>query len=124
MSFDLCVYHSTRPQTDEDAVNRYISYCEKEDLSPRIEPNEKVALFLKELTNQHPQMKDWPLDDIDDCPWNADFDVSEGHAIMPLSFSRLEELYLLIVSLAEKYGLFCVDPQSNKIVTAPPSIQK
>jgi hypothetical protein len=124
MSFDLGVFYTEKPHSDEEATRRYVSYCEEEDLSPYIEPSEKVASFLKELTEQYPQIDDWPEKDLDNCPWSIAFDVSEGHILMPMVFSRAKEMYTVIVSLAEKHGLVCVDPQSSKIVTAPPSIRK
>ena len=31
MSFDLGVFYTQVPHSDQDAVNRYIAYCEEED---------------------------------------------------------------------------------------------
>jgi len=57
MSFDLGVFYTQVPHSDQDAVNRYIAYCEEEGLSPYIEPHHSVADFLKELTEQYPQIQ-------------------------------------------------------------------
>jgi hypothetical protein len=124
MSFDLGVFYTETPLSDEDAVKRYVAYCEMEDLSSLIEPNSKVESFLKELTKQFSQIDDWPEEDLDNCPWSIAFDVSEGHILMPMVFSKVEEMYPIIVDLSQKYGLVCVDPQSKCIVTAPPGIKK
>ncbi|WP_020407445.1 hypothetical protein [Hahella ganghwensis] len=124
MSFDLGVFYTESPHTDEEAIERYIAYCEMDDLTPYIEPSEKVGAFLKELTDQYPQIDDWPEADIDECPWSIAFDVSEGHILMPMVFSRADEMYQVIVSLAEKHGLICVDPQSSRIAYAPSGMRK
>jgi len=124
MSFDLGVFYTEKTHSDEEATKRYVAYCEAEDLTPFIEPSEKVASFLKELTSQYPQIDDWPEEDLDNCPWSIAFDVSEGHILMPMVFSKAEEMYSVIVALAKKHGLVCVDPQSGRIVTASPGIRK
>ena len=124
MSFDLGVFYTVRPLSDEEAVNRYVAYCEEGNLSPYIEPSDKISAFLKELTEQYPQIDDWLEEDIDNCPWSIEFDVSEGHILMPMVYSSAEAMYPLITSLAKKHGLVCIDPQSGKIVTAPLGILK
>ena len=123
MSFDLGIFYTEKPLSDEQATNRYVAYCEEDDLAPFIEPSDYVNQFLAELTNKYPQIDDWPEEDIDNCPWSIAFDVSEGHILMPMVFSRADEMYGVIVALAEKYGLVCVDPQSCKIAYAPPGIR-
>lgn len=122
MSFDLGIFYTERPHSDEDATNRYVAFCEEDDLSPYIEPSQKVSDFLIELTDKYPQIDDWPEEDIDDCPWSIAFDISEGHILMPMVFSKADEMYKVIASLAEKHGLVCIDPQSSKIAYAPPGI--
>ncbi len=119
MSFDLGVFHTSRPHTDAEAVDRYVAYCEQDYLAPYIEPNPRVAAFLAELTQELPQIDDWPEETIDDCPWSCAFDVSEGHVLMSMVWSAADDIPLKIVALAEKHLLVCVDPQSGTILTAP-----
>ena len=119
MSFDLAVFYTERHHTDDEAVRRYVAYCELEDLKPHIEPSPQVAAFLAELTAELPQLDDWPTTDIDRCPWSCAFDVSEGHAIMPMVWSAVDSVPPRIVALAFKHGLVCVDPQSERILAAP-----
>jgi hypothetical protein len=123
MSFDLGVFYTTKPHTDAEAVKRYIAYCEEEDLSQYIEPSQNVAAFLAELTRQYPQIDDVSEEELESCPWSIAFDVSEGHVLMPMVWSAAETMYPVIVELAEKHRLVCVDPQSKSIVTAPPGIK-
>jgi hypothetical protein len=119
MSFDLGVFYTARPHTDVEAVRRYVAYCEEDDFTPYVEPSAAIEAFLKELTPELPQIDDWPEESIDDCPWSCAFDVSEGHVLMPMVWSAADTVPPKIVTLAEKHGLVCVDPQSGKILTAP-----
>ena len=119
MSFDLGVFYTARSQTDEEAVRRYVAYCEEDDLTPYIEPSPRVAAFVEELTGELPQIDDWPDETIDECPWSCAFDRSEGHVLIPMVWSVADTIPPKIVALAAKHGLDCVDPQSEKILTAP-----
>lgn len=119
MSFDLGVFYTSRPHSDAEAVRRYVAYCEADDLTPYIEPSPSVAAFLAELTTELPQIDEWPEDDLDKCPWSCAFDVSEGHVLMPMVWSAADAVPPKIIALAAKHGLVCVDPQSEKILTAP-----
>lgn len=85
MSMDLGVFFTSRPHTDEEALKRYIAYCEEDDLAPYIEASPKVDAFLTELTESYPQIDDVSEAELDDCPWSCAFDVSEGHILMPIN---------------------------------------
>ena len=105
-------------------MQRYIAYCELDDFGSYIEESPAIRSFLTELTAQYPQIDDVPEDELDSCPWSVSFDVSDGHVLMPIVWSRSEEMYPIIVELAKKHGLVCVDPQSETIVTAPLGIRR
>lgn len=122
MSFDLGVFYTERPQSDDDAGERYVALCDGSNLADWIEPSPKVEAFLNDLTTRYPQIDDVADEAVDDSPWSCAFDVSEGHAIMPMVWSRAEEMAAIIAELAAKHGLVCFDPQEGKIVSAPPGI--
>lgn len=122
MSFDLGVFFTEKPHSDDDARDRYVACCEEDDLSPWVVPNPKVAAFLKDLTARYPDIKDMPEQNVDACPWAASLDVSRGHVLMPMVHSWAERMYPFILGLAEKHGLVCFDPQEGMIVAAPPGI--
>lgn len=124
MSFDLGVFYTAKPHSDNEATMRYVALCEAEKLTAFIEPSESVAAFLQELTAQYPEIDAWPQEDIGNCPWSGVLDVSAGHVLMPMIFSKAEEMYPVIADLAKKHGLVCVDPQSSCIVTTPPGLWK
>ena len=122
MSMDIGVFYTERPHTDQDALNRYIAFCEADDLTPYIEASPTVASFLEELTATYPQIDDIPEDELDDCPWSCAFDVSDGHVLMSMVSSKYEETALLVVQLAHKHGLVCIDPISGTILSAPDGV--
>jgi len=100
-----------------------MAYGQEDDMSPWIEPSHRVGDFLKDLTAQYPDIDDVPEQNVDECPWAAGLDVSEGHVVMPMVFTWAERMYPIITGLSEKHGLVCFDPQEGKIVAAPPGIR-
>jgi len=119
MSYDLGVFYTERPLTDEQAGERYTAYCEEQDLGPFIEPSPRVAAFVRELTDDYPQIDDVPEEDLEACPWSIAFDISEGHVLMSMTYFWAPDMSDVITGLADKHGLVCFNPQSGKILTAP-----
>lgn len=122
MSYDVGVFFTQRPHSDEAAGERYSAYCSDEDFSRLIEPSPRVAAFLHEVTGLYPEIHDVPDEALDDCPWSASFDVSDGHALMPMTYPQADVMVSFLVDLADKHGLVCFDPQTGKILSAPPGI--
>jgi hypothetical protein len=120
VSFDLCVFYTTKYITDDEARLRYKNFCGQKNLTPYIEPHPSVSAFLKELTEAYPQIDDYDEDseEYDDCPWSCSFDVSEWHIIMPTSSSCDNDVFDLIIALAKKHRLVLFDPQSSRIEVA------
>ena len=125
MSFHLCVFHTTKPVSVALAAERYVAYCEEEDLTPYIEPSLGVAAFVAELSETYPDLDDIALDDQEaraGSPWASGHDVSEGHVHMAMSFSSAGSITDDVTRLARKHGLVCYCPQSDEILTAPESL--
>ena len=122
MSYDLGVFFTARPLTEDDALARYSAYCDGKDIAHLIEPSPRIGSFLKELTDRYPKIDDVYDADLDDCPWSIAFDLSEGHVILPMVFSHADEVAPYVVKLAKKHRLVCVDPQEGRIRTAPPKL--
>ncbi len=122
MSFHLCVYHTAKPVTDALASERYVAYCDEDDLTPYLEPSPSVAAFLKELSAAYPDLDDIAPEDEDaraGSPWASGHDVSEGHVHMAMTFSSAGSITDDVTSLARKHELVCYCPQSGTILTAP-----
>ena len=74
MSFDLGVWHSDVPLTDDEAAEIYTKLCEsKLALSGE---NKAVEAFYNELTSRWPEIDTVPdkIDDTDYCPWSCALD--------------------------------------------------
>ena len=122
MSYDIGVFYTEKRLSDKDALKRYSAFCKEDDLSPYIETSEKIQTFIQELTSIYPQIDDYDEDKLHKCPWSVMFDISEGHILMPITYSSIETVVPLIINLAEKHGLVVVDPQMEMILYAPAGI--
>ena len=115
MSFDLGVWYSSRPMRRDEARERYVALCEGENVESLIEPSERVAAFVAELTALYPQLTQLTDDEVDESPWNCDFDISDGHVIMAMGWPRCGEIAPLVTKMALGHGLVCFDPQSDRV---------
>ncbi|MCA9193049.1 MAG: hypothetical protein KDB03_14845 [Planctomycetales bacterium] len=109
MSYDIGVWHASRPITTQEAVDIF-SRLGEANLRDA-EPHPGVEAFLKELTLRYPQIDDWAEKDIDACPWSVAFDYSDCHVLMCLSYSRVNEVVPFVKELAAKHDLVCFNPQ-------------
>jgi hypothetical protein len=117
MSYDLAVWHASRPITTQEAGDIFRRLGE-EELSA-VGPHPGVNAFLAALTAQYPQIDDWDDNDIDNCPWSVAFDQSDRYVVMCISFSRVAEMMPLIEGLAAKHDLVCFNPQWPCVVYPP-----
>ncbi len=117
VSYDLGVFYSERPHSDEDAGERYVALCSEENKEPWVEPSPRVAAFYQELIARFPD------DGGERDPWSAGpLDRSAGHVIMSMPFGMADKIERFVIELAEKHGLVCFNPQGGNIVAAPPGI--
>ncbi len=117
MSYDLAVWHASRPITTQEASDIYRRLGE-EELSA-VGPHQGANAFLAELTTQYPQIDDWDESDIDNCPWSGAFDQSDRYLLIYISFSRVAEIMPLIEGLAAKHDLVCFNPQWPCVMYPP-----
>ena len=121
MSFDLGVFHVDSPISSSEAAEIYVQLCEGNvDV---VNPSENIDSFVQELTSQYPQIDDYSDEDVDDCPWSTSFDISDGSVVMPMVWSRVEEVAPVVMRLAAKYDLACYDPQEDRVIL-PPSLSR
>jgi hypothetical protein len=113
MSFDLAVMNIETPISSEEAAEIYGELCEGNyDI---LRPSEKIATFYKELIDKYPDIDSYSDNEVDDCPWSVEIDVSDGAVVMCIVWSRVEEVAPFAMRLAEKHGLACYDPQDDKL---------
>lgn len=117
VSFDLAVwFEAASSLTPEAAEEKYARLCD-EDLAGVV-PSDRVSAFYRALTATYPEIDTVPDEDIDAGPWTAALDVSPGHVIMSITWSRAEEVGSAVRKLAREHGLVCFDPQ-DRVVHAP-----
>lgn len=119
MSFDLGVWYSPQSLSDAEAGECFAAFRSDGGVTCRVAGNERLAEFVDALTSRYPQIDDLADDQIDACPWNVPFDVSEAHVTIPIMWSRMTEIAPVVMELAERHGLVCYDPQSRKVHLPP-----
>jgi hypothetical protein len=113
MSFDLGVWYSESPLSDKEAGDTYLSLCNGVRTATKASP--AVGVFYRELTNRYPELGSVSEHEIDSCPWNCAFDKSDGHVLICIAWSRAEEMFPIVVTMAGKQGLVCYDAQADKV---------
>ena len=118
MSFDLAVMNVPKSITSAEASVLYAELCEGNvDV---LSPSADIDSFYQELISTYPDIDSYSDDDVDDCPWSVELDVSDGAVLMCMVWSRVEEVAPFVMNLAAKHHLACFDPQEDKI-SLPPS---
>lgn len=117
MSYDLAVWHVSRPITTEEAADIYDRLGEPDLTGVELYPG--VSAFMAELTAQYPQIDDWPEEDIDNCPWSVQFEHSDSYVVICMSHSRVSEIVPIVEEFAAKHDLVCFNPQWPCVVYPP-----
>lgn len=118
MSFDLCVLSAKRPLTREEAAEAYSRLADDTNAAV-LEADERIGLFLAEITARWPQIDDVPEEDEDECPWSVEFDQSPAHIISCIRWDRAERVYRVYVEMAMRHGLYVYDPQEDELHSPP-----
>ena len=71
---------------------------------------------MAEITSVWPEIDDWLDEDVDECPWNASFDLSPAYVISPISWERADDVVPVYVETALRLGLFAYDPQEEELL--------
>lgn len=117
MSFDLAVMNVEKKISSEEATEIYNKLCDGEyDV---LKPSERIDSFYQELVEKYPDVESYSDDDIDDCPWSVELDVSDGAVVMSMVWSAADEIPSFVTNLAEKHGLALYDPQDGSIYLPP-----
>ena len=120
MSYDLGIFYSAHTMTAEKAAQRYAALCERSlntpgSLEGLIEPNYRVAVFAAEVTALYPPLSLLSDDVVDLSPWSCDPDVSEGHVIVSICWSRYHQVAQIVTEMASRHGLAVYSPQDDKV---------
>lgn len=113
MSYKLAIWHSERAVSDKEAADLYIKLFEQKKIP--IEQHIDVYAFYNELAAYYPEIDMVAEEALDASPWSCTHDRSGAHVIVSMLDEKLAEVVPLILKLAERYGLVCFDPQTNKL---------
>ena len=120
MSFDLAVWEGTRPESDEAASVVYEQLMDRMEAGGvETEPSPRIRAYVDALLARWPDITE---DSGEDSPW-ADGPLignAFGNAIyFAIVWSRADEAGEFAARVAEKHGLVCYDPQSERLI--PPA---
>jgi hypothetical protein len=117
MSFDLAVLNIEHPISSEEAAEIYGELCNGNYESLR--PSEKIDAFYQALIEKYPDIDSYSGDEVDECSWSVEIDVSDGAVVMCMVWSRVEEVAIYVMRLAEKHDLACFNPQDDTLYLPP-----
>ncbi|QYN38042.1 hypothetical protein K1T35_12860 [Pseudonocardia sp. DSM 110487] len=113
MSYDLAVWYESSGIAAHEATRKYTDLCEEP--AERTGPaHPQVTAFHRELTGRYPELDSLPADD-ERSPWSAGLTVTTDAVVMPMSWSRVDEVAPYVRSLAEEHGLVLYDPQNRSV---------
>ena len=117
MSFGLAVISLEKSIALDEAASVYAELCDGnyEILSP----SAKIDAFYSELISRYPDIDSYSDDEVDECPWSVEIDVSDGAVLMCMVWSRVEEVAPYVIKLAARHDLSCYDPQDEKLYLSP-----
>jgi hypothetical protein len=115
MSYDLAVWHTEEPLTNEKAAGIYLRLCE--DWPYLHGDNAAVSAFYEELTARWPEIDTIPehhIGDFDYCPCSCAISHSGMAVVLACVWPKAVEVAQFVQPLARKHGLRLFDPQSNR----------
>src|SRR5688500_2196919 len=102
MSFDLAVWHSTRPMDATTASDVYTALAEGVEPPPSagVAGSPAVSAFLSALSAEYPDID--ALDDaaVDGSPWSNGFEASDRHVLLNIRWSAPDAVLDAVVRLA------------------------
>lgn len=110
MSFDLAIWHeeSVAATYEADEIYERILDGDRSILRPSREARD----FYAQLTSAFP---DLDSANMHDSPWAAGIYVADGCVVLAVSWSRVDEILPIVLSLASRCGLVVYDPQSREV---------
>ena len=117
MSFDLAVMSLAKSIALDEAASIYAELCDGN--YEILGPSEKIDAFYSELISRYPDIDSYSDDEVDECPWSVEIDVSDGAVLVCMVWSRVEEVAPHVIKLAAKHDLSCYDPQNEKLYPSP-----
>ena len=117
MTFDLAVWEGARPESDKAASVVFEQLMDRLEAGAfDAEPSPRIRAYVEALLSRWPDITE---DSGADSPW-ADAPLianASGEAIyFAMVWSRADEAAEFAALLAERHGLVCYDPQSERLL--------
>src|SRR5258708_35288093 len=114
MSYDLGVWYADRPLGDAEAGVIYRAFCRDTLRLGGYSP--QISAFYLEPVHRSPELHAFPEERVDEGVWNVSpLDRSGMHVLLPMAYSRADEVVPFVRALADKHGLVCFDPQEGRV---------
>ena len=109
MSFDVYVWHESTPITPETARAKLEQWSGDE--AHPFSANSAVPLMRDALLERFPALESLPEEDIDTLGvWSMTPAPSDSILALSCVWSRADELYAAVTTMAAEYGLVCYEP--------------
>ncbi len=109
----LGVWNSPVAISDEEAGRQYLALTQGDSPLPTFD--QQVYLFYTNLTGLYPENDLLPEAELNASPWASALDVGGGYVIMAIRPEKAVEIGSVVLTLTERYGLVCFDPQGGKV---------
>ncbi|GLY38702.1 hypothetical protein Amsp01_047260 [Amycolatopsis sp. NBRC 101858] len=117
MSFDLAVWPEPAVITAEEAARKYAEFAAREPAAVPADP--RALAFHRELTARYPSLRDLPVEELENSPWNGDPVVLGEAVLITMSWSTADAAVLFVWELAERHMLVLFDPQGPTVYSPP-----
>ncbi|GII75716.1 hypothetical protein Sru01_06980 [Sphaerisporangium rufum] len=108
MSFEIGVWYADPPITAEEALRRYLAWCDA--VPEATEPSAPVTAFYADLTRELP---DLTAENYAASPWATPLTVGDDFVLMDAVFPRAAEACRVVLRLAGEHRMVCFDPQTD-----------
>lgn len=117
MSFDLAVWYSDQPLSDNEAEKIYLNLCEN---WPFLEGSHtSVTEFYNELVQKWPEIDAIPEERVGDfefCPWSCALCHSGTAIVTSCVWPMADKVSDFVMDLAYDHDLVCFDPQARRVI--------
>jgi len=113
VSWDLAILSNIVPLDADQALSAYWRLCDGEVWSEVLQPDGRIADFVREITARWPDINDVSDDQLDSCPWSIGLSPSPADVILCMRYDRVDVVAPVCVDTALRLGLNVFDPQAG-----------
>jgi hypothetical protein len=115
MSYDLYLFYSSDTQTNQSAANLLEWFVPRPEAAAP-----EIAAYVEEFLNGAQEIGGAGAGE----EWRGEFEISADGLLLHLPAGTPHKVTELVMTLADKHGLFLFDPQIGEIITGPSYIDE